>query len=101
MKGWVASCASSAAIIDDFPPHAWQGPNACARLGERVHGEREAEWNHRRNGDAWIQRGTSPSTGEHAYAVYPATYTYKQHGKSMKDSGTFASSAAENLRLVG
>ena len=25
-----SACAPSASIIDDFPPHQWQGANACA-----------------------------------------------------------------------
>ena len=30
MKGAVATCASPAAVFDEFPPHAWQGRTACA-----------------------------------------------------------------------
>ncbi len=89
MKGWIASCTSSAAIIDEFPPHAWQGPNACADWASAFTA------NAKQNGitGGMVTLGTAwhvAVTGEHAYAVYPATYTYKQHGKSMKESGTFA-----------
>ena len=89
MKGWVAACASSAAIIDDFPPHTWQGPNACGDWASAFTA------NMKQNGitGGMVTLGTAwhvTVTGAHAYAVYPATYTYKQHGKSMKDSGTFA-----------
>ena len=29
-KGIVAACTPQALIIDDFPPHAWQGADTCA-----------------------------------------------------------------------
>lgn len=32
MKTAASACASPALIIDEFPPHAWQGPNACMDL---------------------------------------------------------------------
>ena len=89
MKGWVASCSSSAAIIDEFPPYTWQGRNACADWVSAF------EANVKQNGitGGMVTLGTAwhvTVTSEHAYAVYPATYTYQQHGKSMKESGTFA-----------
>lgn len=89
MKGWIASCTSSAAIIDEFPPHTWQGPNACADWVSAF------EDNVKQNGirGGMVTLGTAwhvTVTGEHAYAVYPATYTYQQRGKSMKEFGTFA-----------
>ena len=28
-KAALATCATQASIIDEFPPHEWQGPNAC------------------------------------------------------------------------
>ncbi|MBV9233859.1 MAG: nuclear transport factor 2 family protein, partial [Candidatus Eremiobacteraeota bacterium] len=27
----VATCASQASIVDEFPPHQWNGPGACAQ----------------------------------------------------------------------
>ncbi len=30
MKSAAAACASPASIVDDFPPHEWQGSTACA-----------------------------------------------------------------------
>src|SRR5579863_10117426 len=30
MKGWIATCSPGAAIIDEIPPHSWQGASACA-----------------------------------------------------------------------
>lgn len=29
MKSAAAACAVPISIIDEFPPHLWQGPNAC------------------------------------------------------------------------
>jgi ketosteroid isomerase-like protein len=91
MKGWVAACASPAIIVDDFPPHAWQGPTACTDW-----------WNayvafSKKHGVAggMVTLGTPwhvTVSGNRAYAVYPVTFSYKQHGKPMKESGilTFA-----------
>ena len=27
----IAPCAEDAVVIDDLPPHVWQGPGACSR----------------------------------------------------------------------
>lgn len=88
MKSWAAACASPASIIDDFPPHAWNGSTACS------------DWvgaysaNTKQSGitGGMVTLGTPwhlTVTGDRGYAVYPATYTYKQHGKPMKEAGVF------------
>lgn len=88
MKGWTAACAPTTAIVDDFSPYTWSGPAACADW-----------WNafvagNKKNGLSWgtVALGTAGHvavTGNHAYTVFPATYSYKMKGKPAKDSGVF------------
>jgi ketosteroid isomerase-like protein len=81
-----ALCASQPVIIDDFPPHVWQGATACSDW-----------WNalvaFDKNGGitdehvALGKRWHVVVTGDHAYVVVPATYTYKEKGKPVTESG--------------
>ena len=89
MNAWVAACDSPASIIDDFAPYKWQGSPGLRRLGQCVRRQLK------KNGitDGVVTLGTPWHVlidGEHAYAVYPATFTYKQRGKPKKDNATFA-----------
>jgi hypothetical protein len=79
-KSALATCANPASIIDEFPPHSWQGPTACADWLRALTAG---------NAHDGITGGIvtlSPPwrvdvTGDRAYVVVPATYAYKQHGK--------------------
>jgi SnoaL-like domain len=87
MKTWTAACASPASVIDDFPPHSWQGPTACADWASSY-----AAFS-KKNGisNGIVTLGTPwhvAVTGAHAYVVCPASYTYQQNGKPMKESGS-------------
>jgi ketosteroid isomerase-like protein len=77
----LATCDSPTSIIDEFPPHVW---NSCADWAKAF-----GEYNDK-NGvtDAVAKIGAPWSVdveGDRAYAVAPATYTYKQNGKVMKE----------------
>jgi ketosteroid isomerase-like protein len=78
-------CAPQTVIIDDFPPHVWQGANACA------------EWlNALVAYDA--KMGVTPEAltigaprrlsvnGDHAYVVLPAGYKYTLQGKLIDEA---------------
>jgi len=85
----LALCDPPVSIIDEFPPHAWQGPTGCVDW-----------WN------AFVayntENGITPGdgtlgtpwnvdvTGDRAYFVAPMTYSFTQHGKAVKESATFA-----------
>jgi len=84
-------CASPAAIIDEFGQHSWIGATACA------------DWAAAFNADAKANGITDPVVtpgkpehilvnGDRAYAVFPATYDFKEKGKKVheKSSWTFA-----------
>ncbi len=84
-----ALCTSPAVVIDDFAPHVWQGPNACA------------DWQAGLNAmikkagmtDAKVSIGPAKHlqvTGDVAYAVYPAVFSFKMKGKPQKEPGVWA-----------
>ena len=82
-----AACTSPATIIDDFPPHTWQGPTACADWTTAfVAANKQAGVS-----DTHITLGAPRHldvTGDVAYVVVPASFTYKAHGKPMSESGS-------------
>ena len=86
-KTLLAACAPQTTIIDDIPPHVWQGPAACR------------EW--KRAVDAFLKDSGEthvsvmlgkPShnevTGDRAYLVAPLTFKYEQGGKPVVDTGS-------------
>jgi ketosteroid isomerase-like protein len=79
-----AACAPNVAIIDEFPPHVWSGANGCI------------VWANAFNADAEKNKITEPVvtlgkpthvdvTGNVAYMVTPANYTFKKNGKPVKE----------------
>lgn len=84
----LAMCDTEASILDEFPPHEWHGPTACADWWktEQAYNEQSGIT------DEDAPLGT-PQTidvnGDRAYFVAPMTYTYKKHGKPVKESATF------------
>lgn len=103
-KRALAACASPASIIDEFPPHEWQGPAACA------------DWADAYNANA-KQQGVTDGivtlhdpwhvdiTGDRAYVVVPATYAYKQRGKTIVEPDSIFTVSlrkiAANWRITG
>ena len=85
VKAEVATCASQASIIDDFPPHYWQGANACGDWASAL-----ADANKRGGFSKEVVSLGKPSDiqidGANAYVAIPAKYTYKIHGKPQKQS---------------
>jgi ketosteroid isomerase-like protein len=95
-KTAIAACASPASIVDDFPPHAWQGPTACA------------DWAADFDATAKKEGITEPVvtlqkprhvdvTGDRAYVVVPASYDYKLKGKKVKEGGATFTAALQKL----
>jgi hypothetical protein len=86
-----ALCTGQAAIIDDFPPHIWQGATACADWAAALAASaKEAGYSDLHVATA--KPKALVATADRAYAVLPATYIYKNHGKPVKEPGlwTFA-----------
>jgi len=86
MKLTIAACASTAIIIDDFAPHVWSGPTACADWATGFVAD------NKKNGvtDLGLTLGTPwhvDITGDTAYVVVPANFAYKANGKPGAENG--------------
>jgi hypothetical protein len=99
-----AACASQAYIMDEFAPHQWIGADACTVWAHAYDANAAA------NGitDGFVALGTPwivDVTGDRGYIVAPATYTYKQHGKPVTESGSVFTvvlkKAAAGWRITG
>jgi ketosteroid isomerase-like protein len=82
----IAPCAEDAVVIDDLPPHVWQGPGACSKWFKTF--------------DAWASKAEATnavitlgeirhldSEGGFAYLVAPVTLSYIKAGKPVKFLG--------------
>ena len=96
MKGVVAACTSPASIIDDFAPHQWNGPTACADWWKAF----EASTKEAGFTDNIVTLGKPQHvdvTGDRAYVVVPANYHYKVHGKPFAEDGSILTVALRKL----
>jgi len=83
----IAPCAEDAVVIDDFPPHVWQGRGACSRWFKAF--------------EAWASKTGATNAaitlgeirhldfdGGFAYLVAPVTLSYLKGGKPVNFLGT-------------
>ena len=85
----LAMCDSHVSILDEFPPHEWHGPTACADWYKALNAYNEKSGI--TDGDAPLGTPwTVDVTGDRAYFVAPMTYTFKRHGKPVKETASFA-----------
>ena len=103
-KHAVAACAAETSIIDEFAPHEWHGAGACQKWAD----DYDANAKHDAITDGIVTLGTPTHvdvTGDHAYVVTPADYTFKQAGQPVKETGsmfTFAlAKGADGWRITG
>jgi|SRR5579862_4917201 len=86
LKTALAACAAQSTIIDEFPPYHWQG-NACTDWANDF-----GAFNTKSGITEAIATLGKPRhvdiTGDRAYVVAPATYTYKEHGKRVTESNS-------------
>jgi hypothetical protein len=103
-KTALAACAAPSSVIDEFPPYGWQGATACADWANDFAADSK------KNGitDAIVTLGKPRHvdiTGDRAYVVVPTTYTYKQKGKPVTESGSILTAAlqksAAGWRMTG
>lgn len=90
-KTALATCASPASIIDEFAPHLWQGPNACADWARDLDASDKAagiSGGIVTLGRPWTLTITNEGDSSYAYVVVPTTYAYKLHGKLQVESGS-------------
>lgn len=97
-------CAPQTVIIDDFPPHVWQGANACTEWLTALVAY-----------DA--KKGITPEAltigaprrlsvnGDHAYVVLPAGYKYTLQGKPVDETNSVwtisLQKSADGWRVTG
>jgi hypothetical protein len=85
-KRAVPACADRAMIIDDFPPHRWEG-SACADWARDVAAANKSAGI--TGGIVTLGKPWHVTISRNlAYVVVPATYTYKLHGKPVTESGS-------------
>jgi hypothetical protein len=95
-KSAAAAYAPTASIIDEFAPHHWQGATAFS------------DWNRDYGADSKKNGITDPVvtlgkpmqnvvSGDRAYVVVPATYSFKQHGKPVQESDSIMTFALQKL----
>ncbi len=87
MASALAACADQTSIVDDFAPHQWQGTGACAAWAKDF--DAEVKKDGMSNGVVTLGKPRHVDiTGDVAYVVVPASYTYKEHGKMVNESGS-------------
>jgi ketosteroid isomerase-like protein len=75
-----AVCADETSIVDEFPPYAWHGAGACLKWGEDY--GKDAEQNGITDGGVKLDKFVHADvTGDRAYVVTSATYSFKRKGK--------------------
>ncbi len=80
----LAACDSPVSILDEFPPHVWYGPTACADWWKALLAYEEMSGitdGVAKLGPPWAV----DVSGDRAYFVGPTVYTYKQHGKPVQE----------------
>jgi len=104
MKTAIAACAAPSSIVDEFPPYGWQGATGCADWANDYDGYNKK--NGITDGVATLGKPKHVDiTGDRAYAVIPASYTFKQNGKQVTESGSTMTVAlqksADGWRMTG
>jgi len=81
------TCAAETVIIDEFAPHEWHGANACMRWVNDW--SADAEKNKITDAVVTLDKPWHVDvTGNVAYIVAPANYTFKTKGKTVKERGS-------------
>lgn len=83
-KHAIAAYADQTSIIDKFPPHEWHGADAYSKWAD----DYDADARMKGITDGIVTLGTPwhvDITGNRAYVVTPANYTFKQKGKPVKE----------------
>lgn len=93
-KAAAAVCAEQTSIIDEFPPYEWHGAGGCARWMADF--DADAKKNGITDGNVKLAAPKHVDvTGDRAYIVVPADYSYKQKGKPVKETGSLLTVALQ------
>ncbi|HVN35093.1 MAG TPA: nuclear transport factor 2 family protein [Casimicrobiaceae bacterium] len=104
VKSALAACAEQTSIVDEFPPHEWHGPGACAAWANDF--DADAKKNGITDGKVTLGKPRHVDVaGDRAYVVVPASYAYKLKGKPTKETGSMLTIAlqkgASGWRMTG
>lgn len=83
----MAACADDASVIDDIPPFEWHGPGACSNWVKDYEAYLQKEGMTDATGTIGKPHPLTIS-GDHAYAVVPATFAFTKNGKPVKTTAT-------------
>jgi ketosteroid isomerase-like protein len=89
LKGAASTQVDDVAIIDEFPPHAWNGSGAWDKWLADL--QKDAKTHEQ--SDQKMNLGKtirSQVDGDTAYVVMAATFVYKEKGKAMTEPGQMA-----------
>ena len=96
VKTALAACAEQTSIIDDFPPHEWHGPGACAAWANDFGADAQKKG----ITDEFVSLGKPRHvdvTTDRADVVAPATYAYKRKGKPVQETGATLTLALQKV----
>jgi hypothetical protein len=102
LKAALNTCAGQSAIIDEFPPYAWQGTTGCADWLRDF--DAYAKKNGITNPTAVLGRSHVDVTEGRAYMVTPTRFTFKKNGKRFSEQGlivTVLQNGANSWRITG
>src|ERR1041385_7834461 len=97
IKSAVEACMDDMCIIDEIAPHEWHGGGACSKWLADFGADAKKNGLTDTNVKLRKPRHTDV-TGDRAYVVVPADYTYKQNGKRMKEKGQLTVARSEERR---
>jgi ketosteroid isomerase-like protein len=84
-KAFVGACAPRAAVVDGFPPYAWQSCGEWIADYEKNNKALQATHGTLTIGNLIFEE----IAGDRAYVIYPATFTDMQKGKEVVYKGTW------------
>ena len=85
-SGFAAYATGDVSITDEFAPFHWAGPDAAHAWAEAYDKHVKAT-GVTHGGVKYGSPARSETEGDLAYVVIPATYSYKEHGRSMTEKG--------------
>jgi Domain of unknown function (DUF4440) len=89
VDGAAAAHAASVAIIDEIPPHTWNGKSAFKDWAAAV--DKDAKAHGQTEQKVTLGKTVrSQVDGDTAYVVVAATFTYKENGKAMVEPAQWA-----------
>jgi ketosteroid isomerase-like protein len=96
-KTAAAACADQTSIIDEFPPYEWHGTGSCSTWMSDF--DTDAKKNGITDGIVKLDNPRHVAvTADRAYVVVPASYTFKQKGKVVEETGSLLTVALRKGR---